>query len=224
MDEQTKKYKQEVFENEINLVNDDKIIPSADNNGTNDLSNAGADNLPSTEIPAKKTTQPIKDDSTEQPKKRGRKKGSTKEVLQAKKQEVVSGAKHNAKQDIDLSQYGQVETPTDPNATDQDQAQANQVDISKYISGALLLMMIDFLLPTLFTFVYPKLKRLKDKKKLKMTKDERKELEPIADECIKQVAMKLSPMEAMALMLLFVYGGKIYELDDSDFKPETPTK
>jgi hypothetical protein len=224
MDEQTKKYKQEVFENEINLVNDDKIIPTADNNGTNDLSNPGTDNLSSTEIPAKKTTQPIKDDSQEQPKKRGRKKGSTKEVLQAKKQEVVSGAKPNPKQDIDLSQYGQVETPTDPNATDHDPAQANQVDISKYISGALLLMMIDFLLPTAFTFVYPKLKRLKDKRKLKMTKDERKELEPIADECIKQVAMKLAPMEAMALMLLFVYGGKIYELDDTDFKPETPTK
>jgi len=224
MDEQTKKYKQEVFENEINLINDDKIIPTPDNNGADDLPNAGADNLSTTEIPTQKATQPIKDDSKEQPKKRGRKKGSTKEVLQAKKQEVVSGAKPNPKQDIDLSQYGQVETPTDPNATDQDPAQANQVDISKYISGALLLMMIDFLLPTLFTFVYPKLKRLKDKKKLKMTKDERKELEPIADECIKQVAMKLAPMEAMALMLLFVYGGKIYELEDSDFKPETPTK
>jgi len=224
MDEQTKKYNQEIFENEINLVNDDKIIPTADNNGTNDLPKPGIDNLPTNEVPTQKATQPIKDDSKEQPKKRGRKKGSTKEVLQAKKQEVVSGAKSNPKQDIDLSQYGQVETPTDPNAPAEEQAQA-QVDISKYISGALLLMMIDFLLPTLFTFVYPKLKRLKDKKKLKMTKDERKELEPIADECIKQVAMKLAPMEAMALMLLFVYGGKIYELEDSDFKPETqPTK
>jgi hypothetical protein len=219
MDEQTKKYKQEIFENEINLVNDDKIIPTADNNGADDLSKSGADNLPTNEVPTQKATQPIKDDSKEQPKKRGRKKGSTKEVLQAKKQENVPNAKPNPKQDIDLSQYGQVETPIDPNAPIEEQAQA-QVDISKYISGALLLMMIDFLLPTLFTFVYPKLKRLKDKKKLKMTKDERKELEPIADECIKQVAMKLAPMEAMALMLLFVYGGKIYELDDSDFKPE----
>jgi len=219
MDEQTKKYNQEIFENEINLVNDDKIINTADSNGADDLSKPGTDNLSTNEVPTQKATQPIKDDSKGEPKKRGRKKGSTKEVLQAKKQEVLSGAKSNPKQDIDLSQYGQVETPTDPNATDQEQAQA-QVDISKYISGALLLMMIDFLLPTLFTFVYPKLKRLKDKKKLKMTKDERKELEPIADECIKQVAMKLAPMEAMALMLLFVYGGKIYELDDSDFKPE----
>jgi hypothetical protein len=219
MDANTKKYNQEIFENEINLVNDDKIINTADNNGADDLPKPGADNLPTNEVPTQKATQPIKDNSQEQPKKRGRKKGSTKEVLQAKKQEVVSGAKPNPKQDIDLSQYGQVETPTDPNAPTEEQAQA-QVDISKYISGALLLMMIDFLLPTLFTFVYPKLKRLKDKRKLKMTKDERKELEPIADECIKQVAMKLAPMEAMALMLLFVYGGKIYELEDSDFKPE----
>jgi hypothetical protein len=223
MDEQTKKYKQEIFENDLNLTNDDKIIPPPDNNSDTNLPDNGPGHVSSNEIPANKTIQAPQNDNKEQPKKRGRKKGSTKEVLQAKKQEGVPGAKPNIKQDIDLSQYGQIETPTDPNAPTEEQA-PSQVDISKYISGALLLMMIDFLLPTAFIFVYPKLKRLKDKRKLKMTKEERKELEPIADECIKQVAMKLAPMEAMALMLLFVYGGKIYELDDSDFKPETPTK
>jgi hypothetical protein len=220
MDE--KKYKEEIFENELNLVNDDTIINSSDNNDTTNLSNNGLGDVPTNEAPKTKAVPTTENNNTEQPKKRGRKKGSTKEVLQAKKQEVLQTAKPNLKQDIDLSQYGQVEAPngpTDPNAPVEN---PNNVDISKYISGALLLMMIDFLLPTLFTFVYPKLKRLKDKKKLKMTKDERKELEPIADECIKQVAMKLAPMEAMALMLLFVYGGKIYELEDSDFKPETP--
>lgn len=223
MDE--KKYKQEIFENELNLVNDDTIINSNDNNDSTNLSDNGVGDVPTNEVQKTKAVPTTENDNTEQPKKRGRKKGSTKEVLQAKKQEVVQTAKPNVKQDIDLSQYGQVEAPNgqnDPNAPGEN---PNNVDISKYISGALLLMMIDFLLPTLFTFVYPKLKRLKDKKKLKMTKDERKELEPIADECIKQVAMKLAPMEAMALMLLFVYGGKIYELEDSDFKPESqPTK
>ena len=222
MDE--KKYKQEIFENELNLVNDETIINSSDNNDSSNLPDNGPGDLPTNEAPKKKAVPTTENNSSQQPKKRGRKKGSTKEVLQAKKQEDVSTAKPNVKQDIDLSQYGQVEAPagpTDPNAPSDNP----YVDISKYISGALLLMMIDFLLPTLFTFVYPKLKRLKDKKKLKMTKDERKELEPIADECIKQVAMKLAPMEAMALMLLFVYGGKIYELEEADFKPETqPTK
>jgi hypothetical protein len=223
MDEQTKKYKQEIFENDLNLTNDDKIIINSNSNDPIHLPDNGPGDVYTNEIPTNKTIQAPENDNKEQPKKRGRKKGSTKEVLQAKKQENVPTAKPNVKQDIDLSQYGQIETTADPNAPTEEQAQT-QVDISKYISGALLLMMIDFLLPTAFTFVYPKLKRLKDKRKLKMTKDERKELEPIADECIKQVAMKLAPMEAMALMLLFVYGGKIYELDDSDFKPETPTK
>ena len=222
MDE--KKYKQEIFENELNLVNDETIINSSDNNDSSNLPDNGPGDLPTNEAPKKKAVPTTENNSSQQPKKRGRKKGSTKEVLQAKKQEDVSTAKPNVKQDIDLSQYGQVEAPGDQ--TDYNAPVENpNVDISKYISGALLLMMIDFLLPTLFTLVYPKLKRLKDKKKLKMTKDERKELEPIADECIKQVAMKLAPMEAMALMLLFVYGGKIYELEEADFKPETqPTK
>jgi hypothetical protein len=218
-----KKYKQEIFENDLNLTNDDKIIPASDSNNAIILPDSTPADLPKNETTEGKTKEAVKTDNQNEPKKRGRKKGSTKEVLQAKKQEGIQEPKPSVKQDIDLSQYGQVETPINTNAPLEDPTQA-QVDISKYISGALLLMMIDFLLPTLFTFVYPKLKRLKDKKKLKMTKDERKELEPIADECIKQVAMKLAPMEAMALMLLFVYGGKIYELEDSDFKPETPAK
>lgn len=222
MDE--KKYKQEIFENELNLVNNDTtIINSSDNNHSSNLSDNGTGDLPKNEAPKEETIPTIKNDNSEQPKKRGRKKGSTKEVLQAKKQEVVQTAKPNVKQDIDLSQYGQIEATSESTDTNAQTENPNNVDISKYISGALLLMMIDFLLPTLFTFVYPKLKRLKDKRKLKMTKDERKELEPIADECIKQVAMKLAPMEAMALMLLFVYGGKIYELEDTDFKPEIQT-
>jgi hypothetical protein len=211
-----KKYKQEIFENDLNLTNNESTIITDNLNEPIILPNDPPANVPTNENTEGKTNEAVEDNSQNEPKKRGRKKGSTKEVLQAKKQAPVQSAK--PKQDIDLSQYGQIETPQ--STTTEIEAPAQQVDISKYISGALLLMMIDFLLPVLFTFVYPKLKRLKDKKKLKMTKDERKELEPIADECIKQVAMKLAPMEAMGLMLLFVYGGKIYELEESDYKPE----
>ena len=217
---ENKKYKQEIFENDLNLTNNEITIIADNLNEPILLLDSPVINVPENDSTEGKTNEAVKNDSTNEPKKRGRKKGSTKEVLQAKKQAPVQSAK--PKQDIDLSQYGQIETPQST-TTDIEQPAQNQVDISKYISGALLLMMIDFLLPILFTFVYPKLKRLKDKKKLKMTKDERKELEPIADECIKQVAMKLAPMEAMGLMLLFVYGGKIYELDESDYKPETLT-
>ena len=212
-----KKYKQEIFENDINLTNNETTIIADNLNEPILLPDSPPADVPTNESTEGKTNEAVKDNSQNEPKKRGRKKGSTKEFLQAKKQAPVQGAK--PKQDIDLSQYGQIEAPQST-TTDNEAPAQNQVDISKYISGALLLMMIDFLLPILFTFVYPKLKRLKDKKKLKMTKDERKELEPIADECIKQVAMKLAPLEAMGLMLLFVYGGKIYELEDSDYKPE----
>ena len=215
-----KKYKQEIFENDINLTNNETTIIADNLNEPILLPDSPPADVPTNEITEGKTNEAVKDNSQNEPKKRGRKKGSTKEVLQAKKQAPIQSAK--PKQDIDLSQYGQIETPQST-TTDNEAPAQSQVDISKYISGALLLMMIDFLLPILFTFVYPKLKRLKDKRKLKMTKEERKELEPIADECIKQVAMKLAPMEAMGLMLLFVYGGKIYELEDSDYKPEIIT-
>lgn len=217
METNEKKYKKEIFDNDLILVNNEIINTNIVDSDPIISAPDVPIHIPEVQVHEAPTKEIPKTDNQEPPKKRGRKTGSTKEVLQAKKQQNVQAPKSNIKQDIDLSQYGQVDVPQSASTEVQDTA---QVDISKYISGALLLMMIDFLLPTLFTFVYPKLKRLKDKRKLKMTKDERKELEPIADECIKQVAMKLAPLEAMGLMLLFVYGGKIYELDESDYKPE----
>lgn len=114
---------------------------------------------------------------------------------------------------IDFSQYqpAQVET-SQPNEV--------RIELTRYVSGGLLLIMIDSVFPLLVSFVYPKVKRLKDKRSIKLSKEEREELKPLADEAIKAMSLQMSPVEGFLLVLAFMYGGKVMMLSEEDFIPE----
>jgi hypothetical protein len=204
------KYTKEILDNEIQEI---KIIPEL---GTDETNIVQTDLITGEPIQTQtqssgSSPEPILQGNVNEgtaPKKetRGRKKGVPNKV---KGTEVKAG-------EIDLSQYKPVEIPNDQ------QQQQQQVDIAKYVSGGLLLIMIDSIIPTVITIFYPKLKDLKDKKAIRLTKEEREELKPLADEAIKSLSLQMTPLEGFLLTLSFMYAGKVFALDESDYK--TPVK
>ena len=90
--------------------------------------------------------------------------------------------------------------------------QKTQSEVSALINGAMLLMCIDFIAPGvilwLLKFVDPKYKQIKAAK-IKLTKDEKKDLEPLADAVAKQLLLNISPMAAFTILITFAYGSKI---------------
>ncbi len=80
------------------------------------------------------------------------------------------------------------------------------------ITGALMLMLIDLALPNLISlsnnFIVKKTKTGKKVKAgdLQMTKDQRAELEPIADQVAKEMMLKANPLAVLILSMLGIYG------------------
>jgi hypothetical protein len=82
-----------------------------------------------------------------------------------------------------------------------------EIQDSSLISGALFLLLIDLAIPTLLSFVNNKAggKPVKSKQ-LKLTKEQREELSPIADEAIKELMIKASPITVFFVSLIGIYG------------------
>jgi hypothetical protein len=91
-----------------------------------------------------------------------------------------------------------------------------KVDLSKYVSGTLLIMLIDSLLPNLmlYTAKYIAPEKYKNAKvqDLQMTIEERKQIEPLANEVIVVLIGELSPLEAFLIFTAVIYGSKILTL------------
>ena len=120
----------------------------------------------------------------------------------------------------DLRKYKTVTTPP-ANQPPANQPTANvEIDLSKYISGALLLIVIDSFFPSLILmimgFVDHKYKYAK-REKLKLTPTEKKELEPLADAMIKLMFGLVHPAVAFLIATGMLYAGKVMSLDDDDF-------
>ena len=81
-----------------------------------------------------------------------------------------------------------------------------QVNAAKYISGALLLIIIDIafsnLIAWLMRFFSPKYKTVKASE-IKLSKEQRKELEPLSDAVVKELTVTLTPTQAF----IFTLGG-----------------
>jgi hypothetical protein len=77
------------------------------------------------------------------------------------------------------------------------------------LSGALLIMLIDLALPNLVCFANNKLDK-KGKKiqagALMMTEEQRKELEPVADQVAKEMSLKANPLVLLIVSMLGIYG------------------
>lgn len=85
-----------------------------------------------------------------------------------------------------------------------------EIQDSNLISGALFLLLIDMAIPALLAMANNMI--TKDKKKkikaktLKMTKEQRDELSPIADEAIKQLMIQASPLAVFLVSIIGIYG------------------
>jgi hypothetical protein len=91
-----------------------------------------------------------------------------------------------------------------------------KVDLSKYVSGTLLIMLIDSLIPNLMLYAgkYIAPEKYKNAKveSLQMTFEERKQIEPLANEVIVVLIGELSPLEAFLIFTAVIYGSKMLTL------------
>ena len=91
-----------------------------------------------------------------------------------------------------------------------------KVDLSKYVSGTLLIMLIDSLIPNLMLYaakyIAPEKYRNSKVESLQMTMEERKQIEPLANEVIVVLIGELSPMEAFLIFTAVIYGSKMLTL------------
>jgi hypothetical protein len=77
------------------------------------------------------------------------------------------------------------------------------------ITGALMMMLIDLALPHLMVFANNKLNK-KGKKirasDLQMTSEQRKELEPVADQVAKEMMLQANPLTVLIISMIGIYG------------------
>jgi cell division septation protein DedD len=163
------------------------------------------------------TTEPESSEEKPQVKEtRGRhKKGCECTKCQAKRKDAEN-AKENGKNDLlnDLSEY----TQTDLNGGAPAESEPAQVDLSKYISGALLLIALDAIFPALILNFAKKRNPKKygkiKVKQMKLTPDEREELEPLADEVIKILVLKMHPAAAFLIAYGIITAGKLLIIEE----------
>jgi hypothetical protein len=129
------------------------------------------------------------------------------------------GVKNKPKIDLDIYNNVNNEIPPTNTTTNTNDIAPNTptININNYISGTLLLIVIDIVFPTIMKYFFTKLKTLKNKRSLNLTSEERKELEPLADEFIKSLSLSLHPAEAFLIVLGFMYASKYASLDETDF-------
>lgn len=117
----------------------------------------------------------------------------------------TSNSKISNTNPLDLSEFKRTEI----SASSSNEAEVNAV---KYITGSLLLMLIDAVAPTVLIKVLgmtnDKFKKLSSKK-VRLTKDQREDLEPLANEAVKQMTLNMNPMTAFFLCTSLIYATNI---------------
>jgi hypothetical protein len=89
------------------------------------------------------------------------------------------------------------------------QAEAQQIEPAPVITGALMMMLIDLALPHLLAFANNKLNKKGKKIKasdLQMTPEQRKELEPVADQVAKEMMIQANPLTVLIISMIGIYG------------------
>ena len=130
------------------------------------------------------------------------------------KEETIKESESTKKDVFDKSRYIQaaVEEPKVAATT-----QSENIDMSQYISGALLIIAIDSFFPALLlkilSFVSPKYKTIKAKQ-IRLDAEEKKQLNPIADLAVKHIFGAMHPVAALGMFLTIMYGGKLILLSD----------
>jgi len=120
-------------------------------------------------------------------------------------QNGTSNSKISNSNPLDLSEFKKTEL----NASSQNETEVNAV---KYITGSLMLMLIDAVAPSLLIKVLgmtnPKFKNISSKK-VRLSKDQREDLEPLANEAVKQITINMNPMTAFFVCTSLIYATNI---------------
>jgi hypothetical protein len=206
-----------------NLINNETISPT-------DTSPAGLINLPNERQNnqlEERTPELVPSFDTSKLERRGRhKKDCTCDKCQAKKGEAsgenilssgealptsstiqagTSNSKISNTNPLDLSEFKKTEL----NANSPNETEVNAV---KYITGSLMLMLIDAVAPSLLIKVLgmtnPKFKNISSKK-VRLSKDQKEDLEPLANEAVKQMTINMNPMTAFFLCTSLIYATNI---------------
>ena len=98
--------------------------------------------------------------------------------------------------------------PRDVNRTTYNPPENHAVTISgNIITGALFLLLIDMLVPLLIGLLNDRVSKNKiDIKQLKLTKEQKNELEPICDAVVKHINFTANPIVILVLSLSGIYG------------------
>lgn len=221
---ENEKFKTEIEEIQ-NGVNEDakEIISDGINEGGKmERNNNGGDNggIKEEGKSNKIETGEVKE-GTEVKRGRGRPKGSVKKPFNDTSSEKGTKTPTDDKKSFtdDLSEYKKVEIKNEQiNPTVNGEA---KIDVSKFISGALFLIAIDSVFPSAICFIMgfiDKKYKFVNKKKLKLTEEEKEELEPLANEVVKLIFGYMPPLQAFLICMSIVYAGKVMLLQEEDFQ------
>jgi len=123
----------------------------------------------------------------------------------------TTGQGVNNENPLDFSEFKETTLPTapTPNGTPR---QANEINAAKFITGSILLMVCDAIIPTATIKVLgmfdAKYKQLKTKN-IKLSQEQKKDLEPLADECVKAMTLTMQPTTVFFITMFILYGSNI---------------
>lgn len=228
------------YDKEINEIIEETNIQNNDNNVPNNLSVDGKENK------ATKVVQQGANDRTASSganegkgegdqnqtgqnqgneKKKGRGRPKKSESEQTTQKTEIKDASNDLEKE--LSKYATntntsngTGTGTGTPAQPVQQPNDNLIDVSQYISGALVLIALDAIFPSLIIWVagmVDKKYKYIDKRKLKLTQDEKDELEPLADQVVKVLFGMVHPAIAFFVATAVIYAGKLTSLDEREY-------
>jgi hypothetical protein len=138
----------------------------------------------------------------------------------------LSNTKVTDSNPLDLSEFKTNSAPITPQTQNQ-----GEVNAGKYITGGMLLILIDALAPAvivkIFHYVSPKTRGALKAKAVKMSDDQLEAIEPIANEAMKEVFLQMKPSQALIFAIFATYAGNALTAfaDIPDLvKPEKATK
>lgn len=154
---------------------------------------------------------------TEPKKKRGRPKkevstgGEMTPEKTTVKKEISKSSPEKSLDEI-RKQYNTVQLSKDiPNASEEQKKEEAKKDFSKMVTGMMLLTVCDFIFPNIIMWFFKKKHPNLTIKKLKMTMDEKKELEPIADAAAEYLLVGMNPVQLFVLCMGATYFGKLQD-------------
>jgi hypothetical protein len=146
---------------------------------------------------------------------------SSEEILNSMKDNAPKTGETNKEIEDILSGYSEKIVIDEPSAINNEKSKRGrkpkngvsepQPSISEtpIISGALMMMLIDLALPQLICFANNKLNK-KGKKiqasALQMTPEQRKELEPVAEQVAKEMMLQANPLTVLIISMIGIYG------------------